>query len=162
MNENEFLVAVKNLSPGLFRFFLARFDRGTAEDAVQEVLTRLLSKSSTFDSDRGNLEAFTWGVALRLQKEIQRRVRRDPHFLARLPEVPSFENEQASESDLMALKSALNGLEEPGKTVFQLHLAGLKGEQIARSLQMPEGTVKSHLFRGKESLRKILKERGSI
>jgi RNA polymerase sigma-70 factor, ECF subfamily len=61
-------------------------------------------------------------------------------------------NDEAS-----ALRTAIDGLPEKYRTVITLyHLQGRRYEEIAAVLDVPMGTVKTHLFRAKELLRKAL------
>ena len=56
-----------------------------------------------------------------------------------------------------ALRAAIDALPEKYRTVITLyHLQGKQYEDIARVLDLPMGTVKTHLFRAKELLRKAL------
>jgi RNA polymerase sigma-70 factor (ECF subfamily) len=59
--------------------------------------------------------------------------------------------------DARALRAAIDALPEKYRTVITLyHLQGKQYEDIARVLDLPMGTVKTHLFRAKELLRKAL------
>ena len=56
------------------------------------------------------------------------------------------------------LHDAIDALPEKYRTVITLyHLQGKQYEEIAEVLGLPMGTVKTHLFRAKEHLRKILR-----
>jgi RNA polymerase sigma-70 factor (ECF subfamily) len=61
-------------------------------------------------------------------------------------------NDEASE-----LRAAIEALPEKYRTVITLyHLQGRRYEEIAAVLDVPMGTVKTHLFRAKDLLRKAL------
>ncbi len=52
------------------------------------------------------------------------------------------------------LETLLNILQEPYRTAIRLHcIKKYSYSEIARMLQLPEGTVKSHISRGRETLR---------
>ena len=54
-------------------------------------------------------------------------------------------------------RSAIDALPEKYRAVITLyHLQGKQYEEIATVLNLPLGTVKTHLFRAKEQLRKAL------
>ena len=58
---------------------------------------------------------------------------------------------------LRRLRAAIEALPEKYRTVITLyHLQGKQYEEIAEVLGLPMGTVKTHLFRAKEQLRKLL------
>jgi RNA polymerase sigma-70 factor (ECF subfamily) len=68
---------------------------------------------------------------------------------------PSQIAEQNDEA--RALRAAVEALPEKYRTVITLyHLQGRRYEEIATVLDVPIGTVKTHLFRAKELLRKAL------
>ena len=55
------------------------------------------------------------------------------------------------------LRAAIDALPEKYRTVITLyHLQGKQYEEIATVLNLPLGTVKTHLFRAKDQLRKAL------
>jgi RNA polymerase sigma-70 factor (ECF subfamily) len=59
--------------------------------------------------------------------------------------------------EAQALRAAISELPEKYRTVITLyHLQGRQYEEIAQVLDLPMGTVKTHLFRAKELLRKAL------
>ena len=59
--------------------------------------------------------------------------------------------------DAERLRRAIDELPEKYRTVITLyHLQGKQYEEIATVLNLPLGTVKTHLFRAKELLRKAL------
>jgi RNA polymerase sigma-70 factor (ECF subfamily) len=45
------------------------------------------------------------------------------------------------------------------EAIFLVHVEGRKVEEAARILEIPEGTIKTRLMRGREALRKILVRR---
>jgi len=55
------------------------------------------------------------------------------------------------------LRAAIDALPEKYRAVVTLyHLQGRQYDEIARVLGLPMGTVKTHLFRAKDLLRKAL------
>jgi RNA polymerase sigma-70 factor (ECF subfamily) len=59
------------------------------------------------------------------------------------------------------LRAAIDALPEKYRTVVTLfHLQGRQYEEISKVLGLPMGTVKTHLFRAKEQLRRLLGEAG--
>jgi len=58
------------------------------------------------------------------------------------------------------LLDAINGLPDKYKTVILLrHNDEMEYEEIAKKLKLPLGTVKAHIFRGRELLNKYLKDK---
>lgn len=59
------------------------------------------------------------------------------------------------------LRGAIDALPEKYRTVITLfHIQGKRYEEIAEVLELPMGTVKTHLFRAKEQLRILLENDG--
>ena len=68
------------------------------------------------------------------------------------PSIKSIALDEASR-----LRAAIDALPEKYRTVITLfHLQGKQYEEIATVLGLPMGTVKTHLFRAKEQLRRLL------
>jgi RNA polymerase sigma-70 factor (ECF subfamily) len=61
--------------------------------------------------------------------------------------------------EALRLRAAIAALPEKYRSVITLyHLQGRQYEEIATVLGLPIGTVKTHLFRAKEQLRRILNQ----
>lgn len=56
------------------------------------------------------------------------------------------------------ISSIIDSFPADYRTPFSMHVAGYKYEEIARSLSMPLGTVKSRIFFTRKRLREILKD----
>ena len=73
--------------------------------------------------------------------------------------VDSSDNNRSSKEIMNAVKSAMTILPQKQRTVFILkHLENLKIKDIAKIIDISEGTVKRYLFRAMEKLRVELKE----
>lgn len=149
---------VEEISPRLYRYFAARFSPEDANDLTQETLIRLVRKveSDEYDSRRGDLVMYAFGIA---------------HFV-RLEylKIKSFEAEDLSELSIDTQASALETLDRNQKlrqmvarlpeTQQQVLLLWLDSdmtfESIASLLDLSLNTVKSHVHRAKENLKKIL------
>lgn len=71
----------------------------------------------------------------------------------------SCNEENISLHEKMDLYNAIDTLKDKYKTVIILrYFNNMSIDDIARTMEIPSNTVKSHLRRAKESLRKILKE----
>jgi len=69
--------------------------------------------------------------------------------------IPSAEKEEIQH----AVTNALNHLPNQQKTAFVMkHYEGLKIKEIAKIMDLSDGTVKRYLFRAMEKLRPMLKE----
>ncbi|PWU12914.1 MAG: hypothetical protein C5B49_15490 [Bdellovibrio sp.] len=150
MDSSEVGDLVPTLGPPLYRFFLSRMPPQMADEAVQEVFVRML-RLDTFDEGKGSAEAFAWGIAINVCKEI----RRQPQLLP-IDDVDEPPAHPGEDRRFAALRAAVALMEEPELSVFQMVLADLSIATISEMLAMPEGTVKSHIHRGKEKLKRTL------
>ena len=70
---------------------------------------------------------------------------------------PVRSSRRSPSTKLARLRDAIDALPEKYRTVITLyHLQGKQYEEIAKVLDLPMGTVKTHLFRAKEQLRRLL------
>jgi RNA polymerase sigma-70 factor (ECF subfamily) len=70
---------------------------------------------------------------------------------------PGPESQAIALDQARRLHDAIDALPEKYRAVITLyHLQGKQYEEIAVVLGLPMGTVKTHLFRAKEQLRKLL------
>ncbi len=131
-------------------------DLADAEDAVQEAFITAIRKRRTLQSVQ-NPEAWIRTVALRRLHRAWRHaavVRR--HQAAECRPEPAA----APGPEHVALVAALGQLDPAQREVVVLHhLADLSVAEIATDLDLPEGTVKSRLGRGRARLNELLSER---
>ena len=133
-------------------------DSTEAEDATQEAFFKAYRALSTF---RPGAKFSTWIFTICYRGCCDRLAKRKRLSGDELPDHadPSAGPEaQAERSDeAYRLRSAIDALPEKYRTVVTLyHLQGKQYEEIATVLNLPLGTVKTHLFRAKEQLRKAL------
>jgi RNA polymerase sigma-70 factor, ECF subfamily len=134
-------------------------DAAEAEDLVQEAFVRAAAAGAGFLSV-DNHEAWLRRVAINVQRSRWRKLRNFSRIKERLAGPPT---DLPALEDRMDVIEALRGLPEGQREVVALHyLADLPVEEIARTLRVPEGTVKSRLSRGREALAVVLgNEEGS-
>jgi len=133
-------------------------DRSEAEDAAQEAFFKAYRALNTF---RPGAKFSTWIFTICYRGCCDRLAKRRRLSGDELPDRadPSAGPEALAERDDEAyrLRSAIDALPQKYRTVVTLyHLQGKQYEEIATVLNLPLGTVKTHLFRAKEQLRKAL------
>jgi RNA polymerase sigma-70 factor (ECF subfamily) len=134
-------------------------------DAVQEIFLVVHRRLPNFEG-RAKLTTWLFKICLRVAKDRHRRahVRREvPQGgeLARWAD-PQADPEQETErrSDLALLEAALEQLDLEQRAVFTLfEFEGMTGQDIARTLEIPLGTVYSRLRLARESFRKAVLRR---
>ena len=101
------------------------------------------------------------GLRDRLPRLLRPPCRRKHYSGEELPERadPSAGPEQQAVAgdEARRLRAAIEALPQKYRTVITLyHLQGRQYDEIANVLGIPMGTVKTHLFRAKEQLRRLL------
>lgn len=129
-----------------------------ARDATQEAFFKAYRSLRTFKPD-GKFS--TWIFAIAYHACCDRLNRRKRYSNEELPERadpgPGPEREAIASDEARRLRAAVASLPEKYRTVITLyHLQGKQYEEIAQVLGLPLGTVKTHLFRAKDQLRKML------
>ncbi len=133
-------------------------DRGEAEDAAQEAFFKAYRALGSF---RPGAKFSTWIFTICYRCCCDRLAKRKRFSGDELPDRadPSAGPEKLAErsDDARRLRAAIDALPEKYRSVITLyHLQGKQYEEIASALNLPLGTVKTHLFRAKEQLRKAL------
>ena len=135
-------------------------DDEEAKDATQEAFFKAFRGLRTF---RPGAKFSTWIFSIAYHACCDRLSRRKRYSDSELPDradpSPGPETVAERRDEARALRAAIDALPEKYRTVITLyHLQGRQYEEIARVLDVPMGTVKTHLFRAKELLRKVLAE----
>ena len=136
-------------------------DREIANDVLQEVFINIWKKIGTYDPAKGRL--FTWmlNIARNASIDILRsRSYQDSLKNQSLPEnVNSFGNTLVKPSiDDFGLRKVVNKLKEEQKILIELsYFQGFTHEEIARSLNIPLGTVKTRIRSALIQLRILIK-----
>jgi RNA polymerase sigma-70 factor (ECF subfamily) len=129
-------------------------DRVEAEDAVQEAFARAVAAGDRFGR-LDNPEAWLRTVALNV---VRRRWRRARLFSAVGPKVAAPSDVPGVSEDHVAVVEALRALPfQQRETVALFYLGDLSVLEIAATLKVPEGTVKSRLTRGRTALAGLLR-----
>ncbi|MEO3743664.1 sigma-70 family RNA polymerase sigma factor [Plantactinospora sp. B5E13] len=130
-------------------------DLNEAQEVVQEAFVRALTAPGRFDQLE-NPESWLRRVALNLAHTRYRRRRTLDRLLRRVgppPVIPDLSSEH------LALMAALRQLPAGQRHAIALHyLVDLPVEEVARTLDVSVGTVKSRLSRGRTALAALLAE----
>ncbi|RMH14390.1 MAG: sigma-70 family RNA polymerase sigma factor [Planctomycetota bacterium] len=132
-----------------------------AEDVVQEAFVRVLSNLERFDSRyRFSTWLFTIARRVYLNTVQKRHPASDTSFIAQSCDAsPAQDVDRADERNLAGahLDRALRELNETQREIIILfHQFDWPISLIARHMDIPEGTVKSHLHRARRRLRELL------
>ena len=135
--------------------------RQDAEDAVQEIFVNLVSSAARFDPNQASEATFVAMIARRRLIDRRRsaeRRREELRPMVDLEKEPSTDHERMIHTlEAQAAARAIDRLPEDRRRVLRLAiLDGLTHAQIARTTNLPLGTVKSHVRRGLEAVRGML------
>ena len=127
-----------------------------SEDVAQEAFLRLAQSGKSF-ADKRQVQAWLILTAANIAKDLLRRSRR-----RELP-LEAAENRPAPGEAGKSLRAAVLALPDRYRKVIYLHYyEGYSVEELAKLLHRPEGTIKTWLRRGRDSLREWLGEEGGI
>ena len=132
-------------------------DHGAADDLVQDCLTRALDKFDLWQPGT-DLRAWLFSILHNQHVNYIRRATREgaavrlnesEPLLARPPQ-------QAKRLELRDLERAIAKLpEEQRSVVLLVGLGGMRYDEVALALDVPVGTIRSRLSRGRETLRRL-------
>lgn len=158
----------------VYAFFAVRVSsRQDAEDLTSEVFTRFWRHATGL---RGDAQLRTWLLTVARNALTDFRRRQGKHAAISLnatvgegdAELSDLLPDDGEPPDELALRAeqyvqtwdALNSLPEMHRTILSLRFAReMSYEQIATSLQLPLGTVKSRLYRALAALRRAMESR---
>lgn len=172
VSEDEFLEANAQLVYNLALRLVG--NPADAEDLAQDALLRALKALPTF---RGESSTTTWAYRITVNTW-KNRVRSEKRrgFWKTLPlslflgkeeegaespladDQPPLDARLETEETAQAVHDALQSLDEESRAVVVLRdIKGLSYQDIAKTLSLPEGTVKSRISRARDALKETLK-----
>jgi RNA polymerase sigma factor (sigma-70 family) len=135
---------------------LTRNDVDRADDLAQETLLKVYTSIDTF---KGTARFSTWlyrvayNTFLNDVRKIAPGAEFDEAYHSPISDAP------ADAGDAKDVDAALKTLPDRQRAIFDLHYKkGMTHQEVASTLELPLGTVKSDLTRGREALKAILKD----
>ncbi|WP_102223356.1 sigma-70 family RNA polymerase sigma factor [Acidimangrovimonas sediminis] len=137
-------------------------DRAEAEDALQEVFTRIWLRANRYDPTRAR--AMTWLIAIARNHAIDRlrarpeRTRAIDEAIARVPDHgPGPEQQTVAAAEIRRIGDCIDTLEpERAAAIKGAYLDGLSYAQLAQRHEIPLNTVRTWLRRSLIKLRECL------
>ena len=141
-----------------------------AQDLTQEVFLRVFRTVKSFRSDEGSFGTWLTRVTRNLLIDHYRRTRQDRSTDSIEEQLPRFEEEGASAmarpDEALAGKEASEVLQQTlqklspdlREAVVLRDLQEMEYREIAQVLEIPEGTVKSRINRGRAELARLLRK----
>lgn len=132
-----------------------------AEDVTQQVFVAAWRGRHNLDPGQGPLAAWLVGITRHAVADLlaqRARTVRNLHAVAAQPAEPATASLDGAVTDRVVVADALASLGEPRATILKLAFAEEQThEEIARRLDLPLGTVKSHIRRGLLQLRENIR-----
>lgn len=133
-----------------------------AEDVTQQVFVKAWRGARSFEPQRGALGAWLAGITRNAVVDELRARERQTTIVHRIaatatPSIQHVETTTNEVVDAVLVADELSALGEPQQEILRLAFySGYTHEQIAGRLQLPLGTVKSHIRRSLQRLRRRL------
>ncbi len=165
-DHHAFEALMRRHTDSIRRFLFTLLGRAAEiDEAEQETMVRLFGSLRSFDA-RSSLLTFVYRICQRVAADQIRRRQREQKKTARfflLREIPGGDaqgephREVADEETKLEILAALKTLGEPDSSILYLRDAeDVSVAALARSFALPEGTIKSRLYRSREKLRPLL------
>ncbi|RZL32859.1 MAG: sigma-70 family RNA polymerase sigma factor [Rubrivivax sp.] len=146
----------------LFGFACHRLgDRALAEEVVQDVFTRVWRNAASYDASRASVRTWIYGILRNAIVDAERRRSRRPPAARYGQDDALVGIDEPIERTLLRwqVADAMARLTAEHREVLHLgHLGGLTVAEIAETLGIPPGTVKSRTFFAMKNLRLALEE----
>ena len=132
------------------------FDAQIAEDILQEAMADIYTRWDKIKT-HDNLDAYAIRVMISKHADSRRKIRRSRHDrdlpLESAVEIATIASNQEELVDVLMVKNAIKSLSPEQRVVLQMHYEfGFVLREISEILEIPFGTVASHLARGKASV----------
>jgi RNA polymerase sigma-70 factor (ECF subfamily) len=141
--------------------FCACEDWNDADDLTQDCCLRALRAWGQFDG-RASRQAWLFGIARRTRVDWYRRKKRRSTALSRenIDKLQKADDKKPDINEIEKIWDTVKDLSSEQSEVIHLRFAaGLNYAQIAHTLGIPIGTVRSRLHRGLKAVKEIVGER---
>jgi RNA polymerase sigma-70 factor (ECF subfamily) len=150
---------VKKYQSSVRRLFLnlTMGDKDLSDDLAQETFIKIYLKIDTFKADS---KFSTWIYRIAYNIFLDHYKSNQKQFVRTLPENDinfSYSQQSELENDTNYILNLLEGAER--ETIILSYIEEISHKEIAIILNMPIGTVKTHIKRGREKLVDILKSK---
>ena len=150
----------------LFRFFFCHHrDYHLAEEQLSETFAQLVRSLPKMKGPAGSLPAFVFAVARHVRSRTWKKTCERHSSLETAAHTsdakPNAAVQAESREKLQLVLDAISAMTPVRRDVFLLRFVeGYSVDDISKSLKIPDGSVKSHIHRGRAELRGILAKSG--
>ncbi len=156
---------VEQFQGPLYRFFLCDHrNHHTAQEQTAETFAQLVRSMKDMRGSCEQLRGYVFATARHVQLRRWRNRGKQPSALVEAIDVsdprPSPLTVAADREQLERVLLAISQLDNPGRHVLLLRFVeGCSIDEVAAAMQLPVGTVKSHIHRSRARLKEILAEK---
>lgn len=163
MSSSDFKTKVLGLQPNLLNFaYMLTSNRDDAYDLLQDTTLKALANQDKY-VDNVNFKGWMFTIMRNLFINNYRRVVRSATVIDKsedlyqlnLPQDSGFSTPEGSITSI-EIQEAINSFSDEYRIPFSMHLAGYKYSEIAETIRLPLGTVKSRIFFARQRLQRIL------
>lgn len=149
-------------APALYGFGLQRLrDAELAEELVQRVLWNLCRRADRYDATRGPVRAYVFAIAGSTVIDLQRQAARRPSPVGEVEVVGDVADTADRVVAAATVRAALGRLTQEHRRVLELaYDRGMTQREIADTLALPLGTVKSRTYYALQAFRLACEELG--
>jgi RNA polymerase sigma-70 factor (ECF subfamily) len=167
-----FSLIVERHATSVFRYLASRVDRSTSEDLLADVFEAAFQARNRYDTHYESALPWLLGIATNVIRHHRRSEVRHASMVRRVTQLHRRTNEASEAVDAVAatvqlddemqcVRRALAGLNDRHRQVLVLSAGlGLSYEDIAQTLDIRIGTVRSRLSRARRRLRELLEADG--
>ncbi|HXN63647.1 MAG TPA: RNA polymerase sigma factor [Acidimicrobiales bacterium] len=168
VDPESFTLIVERHATPVFRYLASRVDRSVAEDLLSDVFHAAFKSRRRYDQRHDNALPWLLGIATNMIRHHRRSEVRHSSMVRRMVQLQVSRNDLTAAADAVAagveqrddlqrVRRALDSLDDKHREVVVLSAGlGLSYEDIARTLGIKVGTVRSRLSRGRARLRELL------
>lgn len=165
MNATQFEKEILGIQSNMFNFaMMLTANRDDAYDLVQDTTLKALDNQDKY-VENTNFKGWVLTIMRNLFINNYRKMVRsqtvfdqtEDLYHLNLPQDSGFTSPDASMT-LKEINQAIDGLNDDLKKPFSMFLSGYKYNEIAETLGLPLGTVKSRIFFARQNLQKKLKD----
>lgn len=161
---NQFTAVYDRYFPDVYRYAVGRLDVQTGEDIAAETFCVAFAQRDGFDPGRGGLRPWLFGIATKLMARHRRKEARHYKALTRVGAETSVEGHESRVVTSLAaqrlqpqLLKALAKLNRGERDVILLIALGqLSHEEVAQTLGIADGTVRSRLSRARKKFQQMI------
>ncbi len=140
------------------------YNREEAEDLLQDTTLKVLDNQEKF-TDNINFKGWVLTIMKNIFINNYRKIVRnqtvidktDDSHLLNLPQNSGFDSPESSYA-LGEITNSIDAFADEYRIPFSMHIQGFKYEEIAQTMNLPIGTVKSRIFLARKRLQEQLKD----